>query len=178
MNQCKAARQYIDITSEPFKKNTRLGAPPYAFFLFFFYKTDAVSIHKHYLVSSSSLCPASPAPVLEASPSRHSPFSYSSIGCHFVLGKSKSKKHAKTHLVLSGSDVQPSNLLSPGRQTYERPPQAHRTFKQSVTQGFTPTLTHFQVCQHYQAHFMYVQKQFYRHSVVKTNSIQSIRNFF
>ena len=95
---------------------------------FFFYKT-AVSIHKHYLVVSSSLCPASPAPVLEASPSRHSPFSYLSIGCHFVLGKSRSKKHAKTHLVLSKSDVQPSNLLSPGRQTYERPPQAHRTFK-------------------------------------------------
>ena len=136
-----------------------------------FYKT-AVSIHKHYLVSSSSLCPASPAPVLEASPSRHSPFSYLiSIGCHFVLGKSKSKKHAKTHLVLSGSDVQPSNLLSPGRQTYERPPQAHRTFKiECYSEFYTYTITHFQVCQHYR------QKEFYR--AVKTNLTQSITNSF
>ena len=142
---------------------------------FFFYKT-AVSIHKHYLVSSSSLCPASPAPELEASPSRHSPFSYSSIAFHFVLGKSKSKKHAKhiwcsvdqmfnlrtfSHLVGKLTN----NLLKrivPSNRVLIRVLHLHiNTFSSLSTLSST----------------FYVQKEFYRHSALKTNSTLSIRSF-
>ena len=142
-------------------------------FFYFFYKTDAVSIHKHYLVSSSSLCPASPAPVLEASPSRHSPFSYLSIGCHFLLGKSKSKKHAK-HMWCSADQMFNLRTFSHlvGKLTNDLLKRIVPSNRVLLRVLHLHNKTHFQVCQHY------LQKEFYRHSAVKTNLTQSITNSF